>query len=1059
MQKVVILLLLLFCFAAASATLVDSSLPDLPDGATVLAVELSASGEVATYAQFINTTQELSIVEGEFVAKAMAYSPSEHRRLSPGSGLALVPTCTLGTTSTPFKFTLGKGLTTKLAISCTQDTSALTLRNAPANHDLIYKGNQWDSVSFFSTDGSDCTGAAGASYSYYTNYAVFGTWPFPTASFTLTSAPCRAATCCTIIKCENLAYACSVSILSTFYGSVSAASPSATPTPSKTPTSSRAASASSTRSRSSTSSRTASVTPSVSRPPSKTSLPTRAAATTTPLATLAAGSDYNPALDTKYAACYNVAVLSQGDCGSCYAHAAATALSIALCRASIDSGIPASSAFQQVSTQWAMAEWIAYSNNCQSYPTKETCGNPCLGGWPESILLNFAGNVHPALGALGGGEKALLTCTSPNGYPCSSGCNPYTASSCPSSDFAALPSGSSCRSLYLLDNACIASASAADTSAVNALTARASKWRVITSVTELSLTTTGSYIEAKPRSAKGDFWFASSPYVPADGWSASDITKVKGYLRTYGPMTVIIAYCQSIADYLEQGPTCGMVGGVRTYSIPDGTKCVSKTPITGFSSTGSGFPDYQYWKPVFPSSASQAYSGPSCVGISAGGLHAVTLLGWRNDIYSASGVLTPSWVIRNSWGVGANNNGDFYLPIATASFNPVNAFSSSKGGARLAQPFGIRFVPKTARQLSDGAWAAADAAAHRRHLQFVESGEAGLSPSGVLADCSGDDARVQRAANVAKEVVDKDAGFSHTNFVVTQLMCQPVGGSTIVKSAVIATDAITGARVYHKITFQDFGSRVVPTTQEKVDPTMATDDKQWEDDGYGNPSLVSSRRLQDEKASGPLTAADSILDAATVAPTTTGEPQTYTVLSHDAVNPSTVSADATFATPLTNPNGMIDPTQALQDFLGVKGNIYIITSGLIAVAIVLVALISYLVYFIVTHRAEMARLAHKVSAASSRVAHALEDRLESALHIQRGKLDPLGCCTDTGATQATLPAAASTTPALVLKDAILPTPLTSSASPAPPATTSSTTSSSSSNAPTVNKEEIYFEEY
>ena len=49
------------------------------------------------------------------------------------------------------------------------------------------------------------------------------------------------------------------------------------------------------------------------------------------------------------------------------------------------------------------------------------------------------------------------------------------------------------------------------------------------------------------------------------------------------------------------------------------------------------------------------------------------------------------------------------------------------------------------------------------------------------------------------------------------------------------------------------------------------------------------------------------------------------VLSHDVVNPATVPADTDFAAPLTNPLGMIDPTQALQDFLGVKGNIYIIT--------------------------------------------------------------------------------------------------------------------------------------
>jgi len=481
------------------------------------------------------------------------------------------------------------------------------------------------------------------------------------------------------------------------------------------------------------------------------------------------------------------------------------------------------------------------------------------------------------------------------------------------------------------------------------------------------------------------------------------------------------------------------------------------SPLTGFSSTGSGSSTYKYWKPVFASSINQAYSGPSCVYTGKNG-HAVTLIGWRNDIYSESGVLTPSWVIRNSWGFGANNKGDFYLPIATASVNPATASSSSKGGALLAQPFGIRFVPKTARQLSDGAWAAADAAAHRRHLQFVDSGAAGLSPAGQSTDCSGDDARVQRAANVAKQVVDKDAGFSHTNFVVTTLMCQPVARSTIVKSAVIATDAITGARVYHKITFQDFGSRAVPT-QEEFDPTMATDDKQWEDDGYGNPTPgSSSRRLQDEKASGPLTAAVSSLDAATAAaPSTSGEPQTYMVLSHDVVNPATVPADTDFAAPLTNPNGMIDPTQALQDFLGVKGNIYVITSGLIAVGIVLLTTMSCLVYFFSSHRAEMARLAHKVSAASARVAHALEDRLESALHIQRGKLDPLGCCTGTGAIQAIPP---TSTPALVLKDAMLPSPRTSSVSPAPPTTTgeggslpaslpappttSSTTSSSSS---------------
>ena len=82
-EKELFRFLSLICFSFASATLVDSSLPDLSNGATQ--VEVGLSGELATFAQFINTTHEFSIAEDEFVAKAVAFSPSERRRLSSGS--------------------------------------------------------------------------------------------------------------------------------------------------------------------------------------------------------------------------------------------------------------------------------------------------------------------------------------------------------------------------------------------------------------------------------------------------------------------------------------------------------------------------------------------------------------------------------------------------------------------------------------------------------------------------------------------------------------------------------------------------------------------------------------------------------------------------------------------------------------------------------------------------------------------------------------------------------------------------------------------------------------
>ena len=849
-------------------------------------------------------------------------------------------------------------------------------------------------MGFYATDGVDCTNT---SSNYYPGYGFAGAYGTVTPSFTSNRAPCYdpQGRCCYIIVCLNWVYSCSISFKASYYGKTSAsAAPTATGTPTKTPTPSRAASASSTRSASSTPTLTPTRTPTTTVSPTRTPPPTpsktalatpgaspRAASpSSTPLASIGT-SDYNPLLDPVYGACYSTAVLNQGSCGSCYAQAAAVALSIALCRASIASGVPAASAFQQVSTMWAMGEWENYDENCASFPNAPNCGYPCNGGFSEAILLNYAANIHPLLGALGASatSKALLTCSSPSGQAaCSAGCDPYTAGACDEGT----PTGA-CTSLYLRDNAC-ASGSAtasADATGVNALTARAKLWTPVTTASELPLTSTGGFAAATPFNNAGSMAM-NNPYpgpVPASGWSAADTAAIKSYLRNKGPMTVAITVCDALMCHLSAGAQCGLRGSVCTVG-PYSGKCLAASAFPG-STTPSGFSaPYIYGAPAFTSTAKLAYSGPSCKAGSGGG-HAVTLLGWRNDVLDANGVPTPSWVIRNSWSASVSDGGNFYLPIATASLNiPAGSTSNTVGGAALENPFGLRFrLPGSARALGESA----DGSHHARHLAALQSGATGIQPTGTFRDCIGDADALREAAAVAKRVMDNAAGFSHGSFVVTSLQCQSVGGAVVYKAAVIATDSITGSRVFHKITFKNHHA-AAPGTADASDSApagIADDDAGFADDGYGNPGLAAmdsaaavnggARALQAKSDSINSTTVVQGGGGGSAPPTPTPAPGSVVVVSQHAIDPAYAATDPVFTgPPITNPNGMVDPVEA---FLGVQGNIYVIGAGLAAVGAVLLTLLTLIVWFLWKHRVQIKHLASIIPGRLATLGHKVAD--------------------------------------------------------------------------------------
>jgi len=480
--------------------------------------------------------------------------------------LSTINSCTLGSASTYFfSGYLNIGDLNRNLVSCTTPASSSTTL-VGGSHVLYVSNPKGDSLNVYSTDGADCTSSKTV-FGYYAAFSDNSNAGVTFKSFTVGTpanpAPCYAATCCTILRCNNWFNPCSVSVYSYFSG-VAAASPSKLPSP--------LASSSSTSSSSTSPSKTPS-----------------ASASKTPQPSLAPGAlpaTWDPRTDAKYKVCYTGVVLDQGTCGSCYANAAAHVLSIALCRAAIDSNLQAQmgSTMMQVSTQEAMGIY----SQIVGTPVKDLC----RGGFQEMVLLSYAVNMHPKLGS----SYNLLTCTTPTGRrACSGGCNPYLGFECAGPKGGVVnPSGSAisglgCSNFYVDLKSC--AAGGLDTTSTW-LSQTVKDWRVVPSTID------PLYAGKFKTTGQGDFKPSDSSVVPdyrprdvpSTGWSAADVADIKSYLMTRGPMSL-------------------SVGGTPFF--------MSK---------------WQFTKP---------YTG-DCTTIAN---HAVTLMGWTASV---NGVATPRWIIRNS---------------------------------------------------------------------------------------------------------------------------------------------------------------------------------------------------------------------------------------------------------------------------------------------------------------------------------------------------------------------------------------------------------------------------
>lgn len=170
--------------------------------------------------------------------------------------LSIINSCTLGTPSTYFfSGYLNIGDLKRNLVSCTTPASSSTTL-VGGSHVLYVSNPKGDSLNVYSTDGTDCTSSK-TDFGYYAAFSDNSYAGVTYKAFTVGTpakpAPCYAATCCTILRCNNWFNPCSVSVYSYFSGRA-AASPSKLPSP--------LASASSTSSR--------------SRPPSKTPQPSLA---------------------------------------------------------------------------------------------------------------------------------------------------------------------------------------------------------------------------------------------------------------------------------------------------------------------------------------------------------------------------------------------------------------------------------------------------------------------------------------------------------------------------------------------------------------------------------------------------------------------------------------------------------------------------------------------------------------------------------------------------------------------------------------------------------------
>jgi len=514
----------------------------------------------------------------------------------------------------------------------------------------------------------------------------------------------------------------------------------------------------------------------------------------------------NP-LVNKYASCYQFPSIAQGSCGADYAIAAVHALSIALCRAAVDAGVQGANV-TVVSPMESLALWLNWDSG------DAVNADPCAGGVPEAVLLTYALDVHPQLGA----GYNLLTCNGTDAAPCSGGCAPYVAGSCPSLGGGAInPLGTStavdpgCASIYFAQQFCYSTGNSTLDAPSKALTDFARGLVAVPSTEDANvskLTSTGAYsVNAGDRaqsSLKG-LWDGSAS--GAQGWSAADVATVKDYLRKKGPMTVVVTMCQDFLLFLSQGPACGLVGHAMTYYDSALGTCWSTEQFSG----GVFEPTFGYYMaPVFPSTALGAYSGASCSANNSIGSRSFTLTGWRT-VPDAFGAPVESWVLLASNGNLMGDAGSFYVPVVTASMRGVNA--SVPGSVELREPFGLSFSRRSPRALV--AAAAAEPAARRR-LQALAAGAANASVAGAWQDCSADPDMVVVASENARSTMMMSNGVDYSNFVVYQVQCQVVGTFVNIKASVSGQNTVGGVE-YDLLTFSysaDAHSDVFPATNQ-----------------------------------------------------------------------------------------------------------------------------------------------------------------------------------------------------------------------------------------------------
>lgn len=268
-----------------------------------------------------------------------------------------------------------------------------------------------------------------------------------------------------------------------------------------------------------------------------------------------------------------------------------------------------------------------------------------------------------------------------------------------------------------------------------------------------------------------------------------------------------------------------------------------------------------------------AYTGPSCTGSTN---HAVTLIGYRT-VPNANGVPTPSWIIRNSWGSGVHEAGDFFVAISRGSDNTPGTL----GGMAMSKIVGLQFqVPGVVGKLQQRElWAEGNgatpprqltaghvhAAIHRR-LKAAASGVDPFPNGGTPSNCSADASAVATATPLAKSHFDTAlqrscgtstscASLQYTSFAIHTLYCQSVGMGTIFKAAVSGVNPTTGARDTTHLTFLHSFRGVAPPTPAPVPgstlPSPSDDDNQ-DDDYYAYQPYTDDDALAATSGKGPV---------------------------------------------------------------------------------------------------------------------------------------------------------------------------------------------------------------